>query len=222
MWTRRRKLANLAALIFGSVVAALLIEYAPTFLRECAGSKRIADCGGRAFTRPYGPLGFSSSESRLVSYAWAIAPENREKAFHFPFGEESVEKLSEVRSICLRGQKVRGDDIRSLSVFSKLEDLYLIDCEVDDRALIGMELLPNLKLLDLTGTQVTDAGMKWLTHLRNLENLCLYSTAITDDALFTLATCPSLRVVFVRKTAVTSDCVKQFARYGARFSIVGP
>jgi hypothetical protein len=72
-----------------------------------------------------------------------------------------------------------------------------------DPALVHLQGLSQLQLLELTGTQVTDAGLMHLQGLSQLQRLFLDNTQVTDAGLVHLQGLSQLQTLWLGSTKVT-------------------
>ena len=87
---------------------------------------------------------------------------------------------SPVTSVNLSCTNVGDDDLRLVSHFSSLRELYLIGTNVSDAGLKCLVDLQKLEELRLGGCKITDAGLKDLAKLKNLSMVGLMGTQVTD------------------------------------------
>ena len=86
-------------------------------------------------------------------------------------------------------------DVRELTRYSSLQDLYLTAQRLTDQDWAVVGQLRSLRALFLEGSNISDAQLARFAGLQNLEYLGLGNTAITDAGLLTLATMPRLKKV---------------------------
>lgn len=79
----------------------------------------------------------------------------------------------------------------------RVVELKLEGPHVDDKALVHVKSLLELKTLSLYGSSVTDGGLANLTEARRLEALGLGKTAVTRSGLGHLERLPALRWLWV-------------------------
>ncbi|HEX4145934.1 MAG TPA: M56 family metallopeptidase [Pirellulales bacterium] len=87
---------------------------------------------------------------------------------------------SPVTSVNLSGTGAKDDDLRLLSDFSSLRELYLIGTDVTDAGLKSLAGLQNLEEVRVGNCRITDAGLKELAKLKNLKMVGLIGTQVTD------------------------------------------
>jgi hypothetical protein len=59
-------------------------------------------------------------------------------------------------------------------------EVSLRGTQTEDRDLVHLQKIPNLKTLDLQATRITDAGLAYLEPIQTLEYVVLSRTAVTD------------------------------------------
>ncbi len=119
-------------------------------------------------------------------------------------GEPSVEwivSLAQLRVLDLPRSHVSQTGCRRLMELVGLEELILED--VDDAGLVGLETLPQLRLLRLYGSGVTSEAIKHLSGSVCLELLDLRDTSVDDEGLQTLVGLPRLRNLYLAGTHVS-------------------
>ena len=80
------------------------------------------------------------------------------------------------------------------SALTQLEGLDLTECSISDDGLERLQVLPNLRWLDLSNCEViTDQGLANLAPLTGLEYLDLAGCSVTDAGLAHLAGLKNLR-----------------------------
>ena len=127
--------------------------------------------------------------------------------------ELGAEIERDVVVVNLAGTKVADKDLSSLSVFPRLQTLYLHHTSTSDAGLASLKGFRSLIHLDLFDTRVTDTGLEhlaeWMPHLEELE---LSDTNITDVSLGYFKGLTHLRRLDVRKTKVTEAGVSDLRR----------
>ena len=89
--------------------------------------------------------------------------------------------LEHLKSLNLKGTKVRGPGLRYLTGLKNLEGLGLGHTLVDDSSLDVLATMPQLRELSLAGTRVTAEGLLKLRMLSKLEDLLVSDIRITED-----------------------------------------
>ncbi|MCH8804975.1 MAG: hypothetical protein IH986_02675 [Planctomycetes bacterium] len=89
-------------------------------------------------------------------------------------------RLSEVKTLDLRGTQVTDAGLAHLKGLAGLNWLWLSGTEVTDAGLAHLKGLAGLHVLSLVGTQVTDAGLAHLKGLAGLQWLYLTDTQVTS------------------------------------------
>lgn len=62
-------------------------------------------------------------------------------------------------------------------------EVNLKGTQTEDRDLVHLQKIPNLKLVDLQATRVTDAGLAHLQPIQTLEYVILTRTAVTSEGV---------------------------------------
>jgi hypothetical protein len=113
--------------------------------------------------------------------------------------------LRQLRSLSIGRGKATGVGLDQLP---ELRVLYLHGCKVDEAGLGDIGRLKHLTRLSLDGTPVTDAVLKELAGLENLAELNLESTAVTGTAFKDLARHKKLNTLFLDRSGVTDEGLK--------------
>jgi hypothetical protein len=85
-----------------------------------------------------------------------------------------------------------------LGVYAMHARAWTLDCTY-------LEMLPQIRTLDLSFAQVADAELKSIARMSNLETLSFYRTPITDAGLAHLQELIELRELFLSGTEITGD-----------------
>ena len=134
----------------------------------------------------------------------AVVPTGALKRHSFTvrFIRSSQDNAGETESLQLN-ERATNDSLRALSVFDKLQTLFLTGTKVTDAGLVHLKGLTNLSRLGLESTQITDAGLTHLGRLPKLHSLNLYGTNLTDAALVHLVGLKKLQVIYLNNTRIT-------------------
>jgi hypothetical protein len=62
-------------------------------------------------------------------------------------------------------------------------EVNLTDTLVEDKDLVHLQMIPNLKTLDLNGTRISDSGLEQLRSIDSLEFVDLTRTTATPDGV---------------------------------------
>ena len=113
--------------------------------------------------------------------------------------------LREVRCVSFDSGGARGDILRDLKRFSRLDTLILPHYT---GGLDYLEAFGNLQHLDLSGTKITGADMLCLTRLGSLQRLELNDTQMGDPALVRLGDLQQLRTLGLNGNPITDQGIK--------------
>ncbi|MCE9528765.1 MAG: hypothetical protein K8R36_22185, partial [Planctomycetales bacterium] len=113
-------------------------------------------------------------------------------------GLEAIAELRGLETICLSNTKVRGTSLAALARLTKLTDLRLQGCSLQDGS--GLAQLKSLKHLLLTDCQIPPGFLKNVWEMNKLESLNLRGSAITDDHLAELYLATQLSTLLLGKT----------------------
>ncbi|MFT5522429.1 MAG: hypothetical protein ACI9HK_000373 [Pirellulaceae bacterium] len=76
------------------------------------------------------------------------------------YGMQCFEKLTEVESLSVRGERITNEGVESLAKLTKLKTLWLIGADIDNECLATIVKLRNLESLYFSDTRVTkDAAL---------------------------------------------------------------
>jgi len=104
----------------------------------------------------------------------------------------AISRLENLESLAItRGgwgeTHISVDGLGELRKLEKLHELHLVDLEISDAQVPGIQKLTNLSTLILRRTKITDASVHRLTSLTNLRSLTFTYNKITDKGLTDLA-----------------------------------
>lgn len=105
---------------------------------------------------------------------------------------------------------ITDDDLRMISRFGKLEQLYLRKMKIGDAGLGHLRNLTEIRTISLSFTDITDAGMETIARFEKLETLRLVGTRVTDSGLARLTGLKHLKQLDVRQTKVTEVGLEPF------------
>lgn len=98
-----------------------------------------------------------------------------------------------------------ADFARTLEKFPSLETLILAktNCSIDE--LSRLPVMPQLKMLDLSGNGLLDASCSPLARFTSLETLIMDDNPLTDECLTVLNQLRNLKALSLRSTQITSS-----------------
>jgi len=111
------------------------------------------------------------------------------------------------------GWNCSDDDLKILSSFPGLEDLYVSGPAITDDGLQYLQHVPRITTLELRHTSVTDHGLDCLQKLPALKSLDLTGAKITDEAATTLSQLQSLRSLDLSETRISEHGVSRLVRW---------
>jgi len=120
--------------------------------------------------------------------------------------------IVEVRKPKDRGPPITDAGLELLRNMKRLEVLRLRGTNVTDSVLKHLKGMPKLRTLDLGATRVTDAALETIADLTNLEELGLDFTQVTDAGLPHLAKLTKLRSLHLNGTQVTDAGMEHLGR----------
>jgi Leucine-rich repeat (LRR) protein len=133
-------------------------------------------------------------------------------------GIENIKGLRSLKTLELSDARITEKGLRKLSGLTRLQGLFLSlefcggpDDDAGraaDDVLKGLEALPQLRALSLSGSPFSDAGLEHLEPLRRLEWLELSGNGITDAGLERLGTLTTLESLEIGATDVTDAGLK--------------
>lgn len=155
----------------------------------------------------------------------------------FKLGAEDLKALAGMERLTLltlNNTRVPDGALKGIAATKGLRQLYLLQADLDDKAVADLAGLTELRALSLNdNTRVTDAGLKtvgqlkqlrWLSlghtqvtnvkdlaGIENLENLFLPGTKITDEGLNGLDGLKKLEGLFLSGTGLTDAGLKHVA-----------
>lgn len=143
--------------------------------------------------------GVNGNWAKLEQLPSLLSLELRER----PAAEDLVQlqRLTQIRELALPQDMIlRFRETREIGQLTWLTSLGLYGCELDDSSLPGLQLLVNLRSLDLSNTRVSDAGLlELLPHLKRLQTLVLgrpsrvlFKPQLTDACLPAICQLPEL------------------------------
>jgi hypothetical protein len=81
---------------------------------------------------------------------------------------------------------------------------------LDDKAIVVLEGLRQLRELSLDNTGITDQGAQALRSMTELRALNIYHTLVTENAMLALKTAlPECQIVFDRDSALPNRRIRQ-------------
>lgn len=110
---------------------------------------------------------------------------------------------SKLEELTLLGCPVDDEGMRPIATLSHLKTLSLAETDVTNVGLAALGRLTKLESLDLSGTDASDPGLSVLENLTNLRRLSLRDTRLTDAALPHLAVLTHLEELNLGRTRVT-------------------
>jgi hypothetical protein len=113
--------------------------------------------------------------------------------------------LRQLRSLSIGGGKATGVGLDQLP---ELRVLYLHGCKVDEAGLRDIGRLKHLTRLVLDSSPVSDEGLKELAGLENLVELNLESTPVTGAGFKDIAGLKKLSTLFLDRSSVTDEGLK--------------
>ena len=140
-----------------------------------------------------------SALSAALIYAW-VENERRLAAAE----AEAARALMQLGALVMmddRQQHVYSVDLRLAGVIDKT-----------DAALLLVDQLPRLAVLQLSGTAVTDQRLRSIAGCRSLSLLALSQTSIGDQGLVHLTRLSRLQRLFAAETSITSGGLEHIAK----------
>jgi hypothetical protein len=104
--------------------------------------------------------------------------------------------------------KVNDRILTNVEVLTELKSLNLSDTRITDSGLEKLRGLKTLRLLALSGTQVTNNGLDHIMGLTRLETLSLHDTEISDAGLEHLKGLTELEYLYLHNTHVTEEGIQ--------------
>ena len=136
---------------------------------------------------------------------------------------EFVEKFRKLGTVEFDASATPGYTIRSIlhhlvgdRIGGDVNRIDLRYAYVNDDDMVGVELMPELKFLDITHTSVGDAGVARFCGLKKLRELHIggqYAWRITDQGIGQLGKLRELRVLSLRKTGITGPGLAALCGY---------
>jgi hypothetical protein len=118
---------------------------------------------------------------------------------------DSIGKCVNLNWLDLSQNSVSLKQFSKLKPCTKLHQVILTKCQFGKNALRGLEYLPSLDQLDLSGSSVVDAELASFVNLKSLKTLRLTATRITDQGLAYLAGVKTLQTLDVSRSRVTQQ-----------------
>ncbi len=118
---------------------------------------------------------------------------------------KSIEKLTSLESLHIRGNSAIDRDFDRLAVLHKLKLLKIVSCSFHDEDMKIMHELTELTVLELSGTSITDDALIQLRSLTKLQDLNLSSTKIGNQGLAHLKPLTNLRYLNLLWTKIDKD-----------------
>ena len=107
-----------------------------------------------------------------------------------------------------RNPNLTNKGFKQLELLQNLRQLDLHNTNIDDSDFIKICNLKNLEALWIGRTKVSDKGMKYIENLRNLVQLNLYGTQITNKGLENLIKLPKLEHLGIEDDKEPSKYIK--------------
>ena len=76
--------------------------------------------------------------------------------------------------------------MRQICSLSSLEILWVDNTMITDAGLPALEMIKQLRELDLSGCRITDAGLDHIANITNLKTLVLNGTQVTQKGIMVL------------------------------------
>lgn len=113
--------------------------------------------------------------------------------------------LKNITSLDFSGSSVKGEGVKHLIAYKKINFLNVENTLFDDK---GLQYLSDLNFsepleLNLHNTKITDEGLKYLSKIKLTGALYLANTKITDEGLKYLANQKDLAEIDLRGTKIT-------------------
>jgi hypothetical protein len=140
-----------------------------------------------------------SALSAALIYAWV--EKERRLAVVEAEAARALKQLGALVMMDDRQQHVYSVDLRLAGVIDKI-----------DAALLLLDQLPRLAVLQLSGTSVTDQQLRLIAGCRSLSLLALSQTSIGDQGLVHLTRLSRLQRLFAAETNITSGGLEQIAK----------
>jgi|GEM_PF-3780811 len=96
-----------------------------------------------------------------------------------------------------------ADFVTTLEKFPSLETLILANTNCSTDELSRLPVMPQLKMLDLSGNGLLDASCRPLTRFTSLEALIMDDNPLTDECLTVLSQLRNLKALSLRSTQIT-------------------
>jgi hypothetical protein len=125
---------------------------------------------------------------------------------------EQIRFFTELKSLCLADVQITDSGLKHLKGLTQLQELYLQNNAITDDGLKYLKDLSQLQLLRLDKTEITDNGLKILKKLSHLQILFLNGTKITDAGLENLKDFAQLRTLGIRQTIITYTAIRDFQK----------
>jgi serine/threonine protein kinase/Leucine-rich repeat (LRR) protein len=122
----------------------------------------------------------------------------------------SLAQFPELEALDLAaGGNLTDAALPSIARLTNLKSLGLRGAKITDAALQELAKLTELERLDLEGTPVGDAGVAQLAGLTKLRHIGLSNTQVTDGVTATLGQMKQLRSLILTRTTVSADSIRQ-------------
>lgn len=130
-----------------------------------------------------------------------------------PKGLQSIGQSTQLRWLDLSGLPIESDQLLSfVPEPSKLEQLSLEGCKIDNQVAGWIAKATSLEELDVTNTACGDPLVQALNKLKSLQTLWLTNTVVTDAVLVDLAGLPRIETIDVRGTSVSASGLAKLRR----------
>jgi uncharacterized membrane protein len=103
------------------------------------------------------------------------------------FKPSDLQELSginlQLTQLNLSGMPVTDSDVRYLEQFKNLENLYMNNTKISNKAFTHFNSLPNLKKLSVAGTKVSSEAFNDIALVKSLREVYLWNTPLTETEI---------------------------------------